>query len=648
MFTYKQIPAALLCCAILLCSKPAWCQVKLPKLVSDNMVLQRDAPITIWGWAGNNEKVTVSFLQKKYEAVTNQQGKWSVTIAALKAGGPYKMNIDASNHITINNILVGDVWICSGQSNMELEMERVKYRYADEIAKANNPFIRQFTVPDKYNFIQPQDDVDNGSWVTVNPKDILHFSAVAYFFAKEIYAKYKVPIGLINTALGGSPAESWISEDALKKFPTYYEEAQKFKDQNLITSIETKDRNASNAWYKQLNATDEGIKNNWKSVDINDSDWQQKNMPGYIDNMQAGAVWLRKTFTVPASMLGKNAKLELGRIVDADSVFINGKFVGNTTYQYPPRRYEFAANILQQGTNIIAVKLVSNSGRGGFVLDKKYTITTASDTIDLTGNWKYRTGAVMPTAPGQTFVRWKPLGLYNAMIAPLLNYAIKGVIWYQGEANTKNPGEYKSLMETLITDWRAKWKQGNFPFLFVQLANFMEAKQQPTESSWAATRQAQFNTLSVPNTAMAVAIDLGDWNDIHPENKQAVGYRLALQARKLAYHETSIVSSGPLYQSMKIDGNKVTIGFSNIGKGLIAKGAVSLSLPKSELNYFSIAGADKKFVWANAIIKGNKVIVWNDAVKNPVAVRYAWADNPASANLYNKDGLPASPFETGN
>jgi sialate O-acetylesterase len=608
------------------------------------MVLQRGSKINIWGWATANEKVTVSFHQKKYEAVTNQQGKWSVSIPALKAGGPYNMNIDASNHLSIKNILVGDVWICSGQSNMELEMERVKYRYADEIAKADNPFIRQFTVPDKYNFIQPQDDVDNGSWVTVNPKDILHFSAVAYFFAKEIYTKYKVPIGLINTALGGSPAESWISEDALKKFPTYYNEAQKFKDQNLIATIETKDRNASNIWYKQLNETDEGIKYNWKSINLNDSNWQQVNMPGYIDNTQAGAVWLRKEFTVPQSMTGKNAKLELGRIVDADSVFINGKFVGNTTYQYPPRRYEFASTILQEGKNIIVVKLITNNVRGGFVLDKKYAITTSTDTIDLTGKWKYKTGATMPTAPGQTFVRWKPLGLYNAMIAPLINYPIKGVIWYQGEANTKNPGEYKSLMETLITDWRTKWNQGNFPFLFVQLANFMEAKQQPTESNWAATRQAQLNTLSVPKTAMAVTIDLGDWNDIHPENKKDVGYRLALQARKMAYNERDVVASGPLFQSMKIDGNKIVISFSYTGKGLIAKD----SLSKSELKYFSIAGADKKFVWANAIIKGNKVIVWNDAIKDPVAVRYAWADNPAGANLYNKDGLPASPFEANN
>jgi sialate O-acetylesterase len=615
-------------------------QVKLPKLISDSMVLQRSTKINIWGWASPNEKVTVTFKQKKYEAVTNQQGKWFVTLAAMQAGGPYNMKIDASNHIEIKNILIGDVWLCSGQSNMELEMVRVKYKYPDEISKANNTFIRQFTVPDKYDFNQPHYDVDYGSWVSINPKSILQFSAVAYFFAKEIYAKYKVPIGLINSALGGSPAESWISEEALKKFPAYYNEAQKFKRNSLIDSIETKDRNASNAWYKQLNEQDEGIKNNWKDISVDDADWQQMNVPGYWADTKAGlfngVVWFRKEFTVPASMLNKNIKLELGRIVDADSVFINGKFVGNTTYQYPPRRYEFSSNILHEGKNIISIKLINNGGRGGFVLDKRYEITTATDTIDLKGLWKFKTGGTMPPTPSQTFVRWKPVGLYNYMIAPLINYPIKGVIWYQGEANTKNPKEYKDLMETLITDWRSKWNN-NFPFLFVQLANFMDAKPQPTESSWAATRQAQLNTLSVSKTAMAVTIDIGDWNDIHPENKKDVGHRLALHARKIAYGEKNIVASGPLYQSLKKDGNKIVINFSNVGSGLMVKG--------NELKYFAIATSDKKFVWAKAKIENNKVIVWSDEIKDPVAVRYAWADNPDGANLYNKEGLPASPFE---
>jgi len=379
---------------------------------------------------------------------------------------------------------------------------------------------------------------------------------------------------------------------------------------------------------------------------FNDDGWKQMKVPGYwadINNQELnGAVWFRRTIEVPASMLNKPLKLELGRIIDADSVFINGQYAGNTTYQYPPRRYILSSNMLKEGKNTIAIRVISNSGKGGFVLDKPYELTTTTDTIELKGNWKYKVGAVMPPLPAETFVRWKPGGLYNAMIAPLVNYSIKGVIWYQGEANANNATkalEYQKLFPALIKDWRQQWKQGDFPFLYVQLPNFTEAKEQPSESDWAQLREAQLKTLSIPNTGMAVAIDLGEWNDIHPSNKKVVGKRLVLVAESVAYKEKNIVYSGPLYQSMKIEGNKIIISFTNKGSGLIAKG-------NTELKYFAIAGTDKKFVWANAVIQNNKVVVWNDAVKNPVVVCYAWADNPEGANLYNKEGLPASPFTT--
>ena len=271
--------------------------------------------------------------------------------------------------------------------------------------------------------------------------------------------------------------------------------------------------------------------------------------------------------------------------------------------------------------------------------DKPYELTTTNDTIDLKGNWWYKTGAIMPPLPAATFIRWKPLGLYNAMIAPLINFSIKGVIWYQGEANTSHPNDYKELMQTLIEDWRFKWGQGDFPFLFVQLANYMKPVTTPQESNWALLRQQQLNTLSVPNTAMAVAIDVGEWNDIHPENKKDIGSRLALQARKLAYGERNIVASGPIFRSIDYAGNKIVLHFDETGSGLMAEGHTGLK-------YFAIAGADKKYIWANAIIKDNTVIVWHDDVHHPVSVRYAWADNPQGANLYNREGLPASPFST--
>lgn len=624
-------------------------QIRLPRLISNGMILQRDAKVKIWGWANPGDSVNVwlsNFGKKALTAIANTDGEWSVQLPEQKAGTALWMQISSGKQtIKISDILFGDVWICSGQSNMELWMDRLKYKYADEIATVNNPFIRQFLVPDKYNFHAPQTDVDYGEWQEANTKSIGNFSGVAYFFAKEIYAKTKVPVGLINAALGGSPAEAWISEEALKKFPAYYNEAQLFKNDQLIKQIESKEQYLSSTWNNYANEFDEGHLQNWNATSLNDNGWKQINIPGYWADTDAGnfngVVWFRKEITVPASMVGKPAKLELGRIVDADSVFINNRFVGTTGYQYPPRRYELPASVLQEGKNIITIRVISYGGKGGFVLDKRYELTTAADTIDLNGTWKYKTGIKTVTAPGQTFIRWKPVGLYNAMIAPLINYNVKGVLWYQGESNAGRPADYKDLMQTLIENWRSKWGIERLPFLFVQLPNFMEVKTTPQESSWAALRQQQLNTLTVPNTAMAVMIDAGDWNDVHPENKEIVGHRLALLARKNLYGEKSLVASGPLFQSLKTDGNKITLSFTNTGTGLAAKG-------NSELKQFSIAGADGKFVWARAIIKGNTVVVWSDEITNPVTVRYAWADNPEGANLYNKEGLPASPFTTEN
>jgi len=370
--------------------------------------------------------------------------------------------------------------------------------------------------------------------------------------------------------------------------------------------------------------------------------WRRMNVPGYWAATELGAVngvvWFRKDVEVPASMIGKPAELNLGRIVDADSVFINGVFVGTTSYQYPPRWYSLPPNVLKAGPNTVVVRVISNIGKGGFVLDKPYQIVCEGGTIDLKGPWLYRLGARMEPLASQTFIRWKPLGLFNAMLAPLLNYAIKGVIWYQGESNAERPIEYRDLFPAVIRDWRAKWNQGDFPFLFVQLPNFMEAKDQPSESNWALLREAQLRTLSLPRTGMAVAIDIGEWNDIHPLNKKDVGKRLALAAQKVAYADDKVVYSGPIYQSMKVDGDKIIIAFTNTGSGLVARG--------EELKTFAIAGSDKRFVWAKAKIENNRVVVWSEMVSNPVAVRYAWADNPEGANLYNAEGLPASPFRT--
>ena len=620
-------------------------QVKLPRLIADGMVLQRDTDVRIWGWASNQEPLSICFLGKEYLAKASDTGAWSVSLGSLQAGGPYSMQIKGTtDSIELKDIYIGDVWLASGQSNMELTMDRVAPLYPQEIQSASNQEIRFFEVPKTFDFNQPREDLEYGQWKPVSPSNTGQFAAVPYFYAKNLYKAYKVPIGIINSALGGSPAEAWLSQGALKAFPQHYNELQRFKAPQTIDSIQRADKARINAWHTQAQQKDKGLLEDWKTRPLQDSLWDQMEIPGFWADTQMGytngVVWFKRDIDLSPDWQNVPAKLLLGTIVDADSVFVNGQFVGNTTYQYPPRRYAIAKDILKAGKNTITIRVTSEIGRGGFTPEKQYQLISDKGSVDLTGPWRFRLGTAMPRLEGQTFIRWKPGGLFNAMIHPLKNYSIKGALWYQGESNTDTPDEYQKLMAALIQDWRGQWKQPELPFLLVQLANFMEVKQRPGESQWARLRDAQLKTLSIPHTAMAVAIDIGEWNDIHPLNKKSVGDRLARAAKAVAYKE-DILSGGPLYDSYKIQGDSIVISFKNVGKGLVARGADSL-------NHFAIAAKDRAFVWAKAEIRGDKIIVYHPKVKAPVAVRYGWADNPKSANLYNKQDLPASPFRTDN
>ena len=621
-------------------------QIRLPKLISDGMVLQRDDSVKIWGWAAPGEEVRVDFINSHYRTRADVSGDWAIMLSPMQAGGPYTMHIEASNSITVANILIGDVWLCSGQSNMELPVRRVQPLYKEEIAASANHYIRSFTVPKNFIFKEPQEDLPSGKWTAADPETVLDFSAAAWFFARELFEKYNVPIGLLTSAFGGSPAEAWISEEGLKEFPGHYNELQQFKSDSLISAIESSDQARIQEWYSKLQQADEGYRTpgkKWYDPELNTDNWKTVTVPGYwsATNLKGvnGVVWFRKEITVPASAAGLPGTLNLGRIVDADSAFINGTFIGTVSYQYPPRRYTIPAGVLKEGSNILTVRVISNIGDGGFVTDKPYDLAAGDFQISLEGDWKYKVGAIMPPLRGQTFFGYKPAGLYNAMLAPLLNYRIRGILWYQGESNAGRPDEYRSLLPALIKDWRKNLGQGDLPFLLVQLPNFMEPVSLPSESNWALMREAQLQTLSVPNTGMAVTIDIGEWNDIHPLNKKDVGKRLALTARKVAYGDSAVVYSGPTYKSMQIKGRKIIITFDNTGSGLYAKGG-------GTLKRFAIAGADMKFVWAKARIRRDRVIVRSKGVRKPVAVRYAWADNPEGANLYNREGLPASPFRT--
>ncbi len=641
----KPLKAGLLC-LLLFTIGVSNAQVRLPQLIGDGMVLQRDAKVHIWGWASAGEKIKIKFNRKVYNVTASVDGKWLATLPAIKAGGPYTMEITATNHLLIHDILFGDVWFCSGQSNMVLPMERVKEKYPDEIKNANYPQIRNFFIPTVSDVSKVHEDLPPGKWVAADPTNVMSFGAASWFFAKQLYDKYHVPIGIINSSVGGTPIQAWISEDGLKQIPQYTARLQQFKDtafmRRTMSPAITKTKSAQ---QKDMGLT--GTKA-WYDTSYVATGWHRFWLPGYWADQGIrglnGVVWFRKQIDIPAAMAGKPVKLFLGRIVDADEAYVNGVLVGNITYQYPPRRYTLPAGLLKAGKNIIIIRVTNTDGKGGFVPDKPYYLTDGTQNIDLRGDWQYKVGEVF--SPNHHFngsapfsAQNEPTGLYNTMVAPAIEYAIKGFLWYQGEANTNKPKEYEQLLPALIADWRNKWNQGSLPFIYAQLPNFMEVDYSPTESQWAQLREAQFKTLSVGNTAMTVNIDAGEWNDIHPLDKKDVGDRLALAAQKIAYGDTAIVSSGPLYKSAKVDGEKIIISFSNIGGGLVIKG-------DGELMQFAIAGADKKYVWAKVKIEGNKVIVWSDEVTQPLYVRYAWADNPEGANLYNKAGLPASPFTT--
>lgn len=618
-------------------------QIRLPKLVSDGLVLQRDKENLIWGWATPKEKITVTLKKKTYKTTTNEAGKWEIVLPAQVAGGPYEMKFKGSNDLIIKDVLFGDIWICAGQSNMVLPMERVKEKYPDEIANDNYPEIRNLFIPTLTSLSGPKDDIQNIGWKSATGKDLLSFGAVSYFFAKELYNKYKVPIGLINTSVGGTPIEAWISEDGFKAFPDITKTIQKNKDTSYVNSFR---RNFVPNLKPEIK--DLGILEKWEIPSLVLNGWQKINIPGYWEDQGLkdlnGVVWYRKEIEVPENMTATAAKIMMGRIVDADVMYLNGKQIGNVTYQYPPRRYEIPQGLLKTGKNTLVIRVTNTSGKGGFVPDKPYFLSSNGQTLDLKGDWLYKVGEVFQPATSFGGVGFsaqnQPSSLFNAMVAPLTNLSIKGLLWYQGETNAGNPVPYDRYLPALINDWRKLWNQGDLPFLTVQLANFQDIDYSPSESNWARLREAQLKSLALLNTALTVTIDLGEWNDIHPLNKKDIGVRLSLAARNLAYKEEILEYSGPILKNSQIENSKIILTFDHVVNGIMSK-------DKDDLRWFSIADYDKKFVWAKTKIVGkDKIEVWNNAVKSPKYVRYAWSDNPEGINFYNQEGLPASPFRT--
>ncbi len=629
-------------------------KVTLPSVFTDNMVLQQKADAPIWGkaTAGKPVTVTTSWDNQKYTTTAMADGSWTVKVKT-PAGGftPYSISISDGKVLKLNNILIGEVWICSGQSNMEMPLSgwgKIK-NFEQEIAGANYPNIRLLHVS-KVTSDRPLDNakLDNAGWTPCSPASIPNFSSVAYFFGRDLFQHLNVPIGLINVSWGGTIAEAWTSKESLLTMPDFMNAIP--EPSNLSNEEqELKYKASLEEWVLKSQAIDRGYKANkaaWSAPEFDNSSWKSMTLPGpWEDNGLKdfdGIVWFRKNIAIPESWAGKDLKLSLGEIDDNDVTFFNGVQVGVTNGFGITRMYTIPGKLVKAGNAVITVKVLDNIGGGGIYSEAKklYVAAPGEQNISLAGDWKYQVGAdlkELPAMPKSTVNNPnRPTVLFNAMIHPLVPYTIRGAIWYQGESNAGRAYQYRDLFPLMITDWRKQWNS-NFPFYFVQLANFTQVNPNPGESDWAELREAQAQTLNLGNTGMAVTIDIGEANDIHPKNKQEVGLRLALQARANTYGE-DVVASGPVFSSFKIQGSRIRITFSNAQGGLKTK-------DNQPLKGFAVAGVDHQFHWAEATIEGNDVIVSSADVAFPVAVRYAWATNPV-CNLYNGAGLPASPFRT--
>ncbi len=671
----KLLPLSRLPFLLLAISSAAWADVKLPAIISDHMVLEKAAKVPIGGKADPGEAVKVTLNGQTAKATADADGNWK-TVLDLKdsAPGPFEMVVEGKNKLVVADVVVGEVWVASGQSNMEWVVKNT-IDSEKEIAGSANPLLRQFLV--KKNPTSTALDDTEGSWVLAAPETSGGFTAVGYFFGKKLQNELKVPVGLIHTSWGGTPSEAWTSVEAIDSVP----ELKASRERLWAATAEYPEKKKAfierfAAWLKENAREDKPVADAaaFAGVEVSTDGWVPVKIPGPVAASglpKSGAVWLRRDVNIPSKPL---ANLQLNLPIDGyDSVYWNGNLLKQTTYldalgagnvrKYG--KYDIPIGEIREGKNVLAIRIYDPVGTAKIPNEPK------AGSISLAGDWlgkaEYEFPALDPkklaAAPQ---VPANPPGpqnvasfLYNGMIHPIVPYAISGAIWYQGESNAGRAYQYRTAFPLMITDWRKQWNQGDFPFYFCQLANFMAKKPEPGDSNWAELREAQSMTLKLPNTGQAVLIDIGESTDIHPRNKKDVGDRLALIALAKDYGK-SIPYSGPVYDSMKVEKNKAILTFKHTDGGLSAKplpatfdvksqtketAPLIRNSPSSQLEGFAICGEDKKWFWADATIEGNTVVVSSDKVASPVAVRYAWSDNP-TCNLYNGAGLPASPFRT--
>jgi sialate O-acetylesterase len=624
-------------------------KIQLPQLFQSGMVVQRGKPIPVWGKADPQEQIVIRWQKKQYTTTADEQGKWRIDLPKTKAGGPYTLTIGEHE---LTDVLVGDVWLCSGQSNIDVHIERVYPQYVDEIDHFDNNQIRLFRVRNATNTSGVQDDIMPTAWKPLTKENAWPFSALGTFLGIRMFEKIHVPQGVIVNSWGGTPIEAWLSADSLAKDnPQLLQKTRLYDNKDYVAAQMRANNSADRQWNQMLDEQDPGIANHYTALDCDDASWNtiDQNNWGWRGT---GSTWLRQHIQIDKAHAGQPARLLLGTLFDADITYVNGQQVGRTYYQYPPRRYDIPEGVLREGDNVITIRFINKYGMAHFIPEKPYMLCFGADrfsqnpmpkdVIALSNKWLHHAGAEMPSCPsGDVSLQNLPTTLYNAVLYPLAPYALSGIVWYQGESNTGNPAPYAGYLKKLIGGWRSLWQEPTLPFCVVQLANY-DGRQQtayprpitpqltPTNSGWAQLREIQRQaTLGDQYAETACLIDLGETVDIHPLRKKEAAERVALCMDRLVYGKTVALSPQPV--GSRVEDAQVAVIFDQPMREGVAYEV-------------EVAGADKHFVNVEATVKGAEVL-FQSPIAQPVWVRYAWKDNPTRANIYNKKGMPAMPFE---